>query len=30
VLTDADLKAVFVYRSIGPIENVVPQPIPPK
>jgi len=31
VLTDDDLKAVFAYLgSIKPIENMVPQPIPPK
>jgi len=30
-LTDEDLKAVFAYlRTIKPIENMVPQPIPPK
>jgi mono/diheme cytochrome c family protein len=31
VLTDADLRAIFAYlRSIKPIENQVPAPIPPK
>lgn len=31
VLTDEDLRAVFAYlKSIKPIENMVPQPIPPK
>ena len=31
VLTDRDLKAVFAYlRSLKPIRNQVPQPIPPK
>lgn len=31
VLTDSDLKALFAYlRSIPPIENAVPPPIPPK
>jgi len=31
VLTDADLRAVFAYlRSIKPIENQVPAPVPPK
>jgi len=31
VLSDADMKALFGYlRSIKPIENLVPQPIPPK
>lgn len=30
-LTDDDLKAVFAYlRSVKPIENAVPDPIPPK
>ncbi len=30
-LTDEDLKAIFAYlNSIKPIENVVPQPIPPQ
>jgi hypothetical protein len=29
-LTDDDLRAVFSYlRSIKPIANIVPQPIPP-
>jgi hypothetical protein len=28
--TDQDLKAMFAYlQSIKPIENMVPQPIPP-
>lgn len=31
VLTDADLKAVFAYlRSLKPIQNQVPAPVPPK
>lgn len=31
VLTDRDLKAMFAYlKSIKPIQNQVPQPIPPK
>jgi hypothetical protein len=31
VLTDTDLKAVFAYlRSLKPIQNQVPQPLPPK
>jgi len=31
VLTDQDLKAVFAYlRSLKPIQNKVPQPLPPK
>jgi len=31
VLTDGDLKAIFAYlHSIKPIENQVPQPIPPQ
>jgi hypothetical protein len=30
VLTDQDLKTVFAYlKSIKPISNPVPQPIPP-
>lgn len=30
-LTDKDLKAIFAYlKSIKPIENAVPQPIPPQ
>lgn len=30
-LTDADLKSLFAYlRSLKPISNLVPQPIPPK
>jgi hypothetical protein len=31
VLTDRDIKAIFAYlRSIKPIDNAVPAPIPPK
>ena len=31
VLNDADLKAIYVYlRSMKPIQNAVPAPIPPK
>jgi mono/diheme cytochrome c family protein len=31
VLTDQDLKAVFAYlKSLKPIQNQVPQPLPPK
>lgn len=31
ILTDEDLKAIFSYlKSLKPIENAVPQPIPPK
>jgi len=31
LLTDADLKAVFAYlKSLKPISNLVPQPVPPK
>jgi hypothetical protein len=30
-LSDADLKAIFAYlRSLKPIQNQVPAPIPPK
>jgi len=30
-LNDADLKAIYVYlRSMKPIQNAVPAPIPPK
>jgi len=31
VLTDQDLKAVFAYlKSLKPIRNEVPKPLPPK
>jgi hypothetical protein len=31
VLNDADLKALFAYlRSLKPISNAVPVPLPPK
>jgi hypothetical protein len=30
-MTDEDLKAIFAYlKSIKPIRNAVPQPVPPK
>ena len=31
VLNDADLKAIYVYlKSMKPVQNAVPAPIPPK